>query len=59
MVDSFIRKQPYPVESLSDVLLLAPVDIPVLFFSLAIPPAQHGLRNAVAEEGLEFNIAAG
>jgi hypothetical protein len=59
VVDAFVGEEPDFIEGLGNEFLLAPVDIPVVVFCLAIAPSAQGFLDAVGEEGFEFNVGAG
>ena len=59
MVDSFLWEESYLIEGLVYELFFAPVDVPVIIFSLLITSRRESLLNAVGEEGFEFNIRTG
>jgi hypothetical protein len=52
-------KEAYLIESFRDILLLAPVYIPVIILGLPILPAGHCFLDAVGEIGLELDFRAG
>ena len=59
MVDSFLWEESNLVECFRDELFLAPVDVPVIVFCLAILSVGERLLDAVGEEGLELDLATG
>jgi hypothetical protein len=58
VVDSFVGEEANLIEGFGYKLLLAPVDVPVIFFGLRVLASEHGLLDAVLEEGLELDVAA-
>ncbi len=58
VVDAPVGEEPYLVECFGDELLLAPVDVPVVVFGLAVGAAGQSLLDAVGEVGLELDFAA-
>ena len=58
MIDSFIGKQPYFIQSLIEKLLLTPVNIPLVIICTFVAPGCEGCRDAVHEVGLEFYLGA-
>jgi len=56
MIDAFIRKESNFIECFTDILLLAPINAPVIIFSLSPAPTQQSLLDAVGEVGLELDF---
>jgi hypothetical protein len=56
VVDPFLREEPDFIERLRNILLLAPVDVPIILLSLAILPPCQRFLDAICEVGLEFEI---
>ena len=58
MIDSLVREQPHFIQGFRDELLLAPVNIPIIFFGLFICASLHGGLDAVDKVGLEPDFSA-
>jgi hypothetical protein len=56
VVDALFRKEPYLIERLRNVLLLTPVNVPVVLFRLVVLTTGERLLDAVGEESLELDL---
>lgn len=56
MVDASVRKEPDLIKRFSNLLLLAPVDIPIIILSLFVHAVGQTLLDAVGEVGFEFDL---
>jgi hypothetical protein len=58
VVDSLFWKETNFVECLGNILFLAPVNIPIIIFSLSVLSAEHCFLDAIGEVSLEFDVVA-
>ena len=58
MVNSFLWKQSNLIECFGYVLLLAPVDVPIIIFSLGVLSSEQCLLDTISEEGFKLDVAA-
>lgn len=58
VVDSLFWKEANFIECLGNILFLAPVNVPIIIFSLSVLSAEHCFLDAIGEVSLEFDIVA-
>lgn len=58
VVDALLGEEADLIERFGDVLLLAPVDIPIVVLGLVVLAGSQGLLDAVGEVGLELYLVA-
>lgn len=57
MINPLIGKQAYLIQCFHQKLLLTPINIPIIFFSLFIISFTQYSRDTICEECFEFNVS--
>jgi hypothetical protein len=58
MIDFLIRKQSYLIQGFSKILLLTPIDIPIITLRLFVPPRLKCIFDTVGKIGFVFDLGA-